>query len=452
VSASESHPTERSAGPLEAARAAAVITSRPDASEDDVERPPLAGRYRLKEILGRGGVGIVRRAEDLVTGTEVAIKELRLPDDLSSTERESLLERTAHEARLASRLHHHNVVHVHEVVNEDERPWIVMELLEAESLAKIISISDERLPARHVAEIGLQLISALTAAHEEGIVHRDVKPDNVMIDKGGRVVLTDFGLAVWAGTPTLTASGRIVGSPAYIPPERARAGTVGPASDLWSLGATLYTAVEGHPPYDRKGYLAILRGDELSDPPPAQNAGPLGPVLEGLLHVAPENRLTTANATKMLRIAALAPSGVSTNGAGSTTARDDPTQPLPAPQHASDPPPVSSGPRHRSDQPRFGAHLSHALQESLHESVASLSGTVSSAFYRGSHARKNEALSELLASVRESTDKLGLTRTTTTTGRHRGDQSAGPRAGVVTAVAVGVIILLTVVLWALVTG
>jgi eukaryotic-like serine/threonine-protein kinase len=448
VSAPESHHTQRSAGPLEAARAAAVITSRADASEDDVERPPLAGRYRLKEVLGRGGVGIVRRAEDLVTGTAVAVKELRLPDDLSSAERESLLERTSHEARLASRLHHHNVVHVHEVVNEDDRPWIVMELLEAESLAHIISISDERLPPKHVAEIGLQLISALTAAHEEGIVHRDVKPDNVMIDKDGRVVLTDFGLAVWAGAPTLTATGRIVGSPAYIPPERARAGTVGPASDLWSLGATLYTAVEGHPPYDRKGYLAILRGDELSDPPPAHNAGPLGPVLEGLLHVAPEDRLTTANATKMLRIAALAPSGVSTNGADGGATRDDVTKPLPAQRDAAAAARSASGPRHRSEQPRFGAHLTHALQESLHESVASLSGTVSSAFYRGSHARRSEALGEQLASVRESTDRLGLTRTG---GRHRGHQPTGPRTGVVTAVAVGVIILLTVVLWALVT-
>lgn len=405
----------------------------------------LAERYELLEVLGKGGAGVVWRARDVVKDREVAVKELRLPDDVSTAERESLLERTSHEARLAAQLKHHNVVHVYEVVNEDDRPWIVMELVRAKTLAEIIGIAGGPLPYQHVAEIGLQLISALSAAHDEGIIHRDVKPDNVMIDEAGRVVLTDFGLAVWAGAQTLTASGRIVGSPAYIPPERARAGTVGPASDLWSLGATLYTAVEGHPPYDRKGYISIIRGEELADPPPARNAGPLGPVLEGLLHVAPGNRLTTDNATKMLRIAALAPS----------PAGDDPVaaaevDPAVAARGGAEISGLDQASRTATPGEQVkvaGAQLTHALQESLHDSVSSLSGTFSSAFYRGTHARRSEAVGDLLASIRESTDSLGLTRM----GRHRGAHPAVPPKKVMAAVIGGVLILLTLMLWALLT-
>ncbi|MFC7742340.1 serine/threonine-protein kinase [Nocardiopsis composta] len=160
----------------------------------------LKGRYRMREEIARGGVGTVWRATDLVLDREVAIKELRLPTDLSSDERDQLLRRTTREARVAARLTHPGVVTVLDVVDEDDRPWIVMELVVASTLAEILDVAGP-LPYQRVAEIGLQLIDALKAAHDEGIVHRDVKPDNVMISEAGRVVLTDFGLAAWAGSP-----------------------------------------------------------------------------------------------------------------------------------------------------------------------------------------------------------------------------------------------------------
>ncbi|MGV2384518.1 MAG UNVERIFIED_CONTAM: serine/threonine protein kinase, partial [Thermobifida fusca] len=273
----EQPPTERPKADVTGRRPSVTVDGQASGSER-----VLAGRYVLREPIGRGGVGTVWRATDLVLDREVAIKELRLPDDVTEDERNSLLRRTTREARVAGRLSHPNVVTVLDVVNEDGRPWIVMELVEARTLAEIIDIAGP-LPYPRVAEIGLQLISALKAAHDEGIVHRDVKPENVMISEDGRVVLTDFGLAAWTGESALSSSGRIIGSPSYLPPERAKAGPVGPASDLWSLGATLYAAVEGHPPYGRKGYIAILRGDDVEEPPPAANAGPLAPVLAGLL-------------------------------------------------------------------------------------------------------------------------------------------------------------------------
>nr|WP_262391392.1 serine/threonine-protein kinase [Nocardiopsis sp. CNR-923] len=227
----------------------------------------LKGRYQLTSEIARGGVGTVWRATDLVIDREVAVKELRLPADLSRAERESLLQRTTREARVAGRLTHPSLVTVLDVVDEDDRPWIVMELVEASTLEAIIQMGGP-LPYQRVAEIGLQLIDALKVAHAEGIVHRDVKPENVMISESGRVVLTDFGLAAWNGESALSASGRIIGSPAYIPPERAKAGPVGPESDLWSLGATLYAAVEGHPPYDRKATSRFCARSSWTSPPP----------------------------------------------------------------------------------------------------------------------------------------------------------------------------------------
>ncbi|QVQ54829.1 serine/threonine protein kinase [Spiractinospora alimapuensis] len=413
------------------------------------DKRTLAGRYQLMEELGHGGMGVVWRARDLLLRRDVAVKELRMPDDISSTERDELVERTSHEARLAARLRHHNVVRVHEVVNEDRRPWIVMELVTAQTLGEVIAKAGGPLPYQRVAEIGLQLISALSAAHDEGIVHRDVKPDNVLIADNGRVVLTDFGLAVWAGAQSLTASGRVVGSPAYIPPERAQAGTVGPASDLWSLGATLYTAVDGYPPYDRKGYISILRGEELSDPKPARTAGPLSPVLEGLLHVRPEDRLTAENATKMLRIAALAPPTQD----GEEEPEAEPEEPPwrgeaegSAEEAAEDDGDRAGDERSETDGPSARGQLTLAIQESLHDSVSSLSGTVSSAFYRGSHARRHESVSELLVSIRESTDNLGLTKT----GRHRDPESSGRSRHVAIAVAITIVALLCIILWGLV--
>lgn len=423
---------------------------RPKRAEADVDERVLAGRYELSAQLARGGVGTVWRATDLVLDREVAVKELRLPGDVSADERASLLSRTTQEARVAAQLTHYNVVEIYDVVNEDGRPWIVMELVVARTLAEIVEVAGP-LPHQRVAEIGLQLISALQTAHEQSIVHRDVKPENVMISADGRVVLTDFGLAVWSGESSLSSSGRIIGSPHYIPPERARAGTVGSSSDLWSLGATLYTAVQGNPPYDRKGYIAILRGEELGDPPVASNAGPLRPVLEGLLRPVPEDRLTAENTAKMLRIAALAPVSSVTAEEYGETAGEAEGRLTGATDH---PGTTGAGDAHGADQPEDEAEATEAddsareqlrasatqFTNSLQESVSSLSDSVhssmSSAFYRGTHARP-EAVSPLLSSIRDSTDSLGLT----SSGRHR----TRHRRSIIAAVIGSVVLLLTIV-------
>ncbi|GAA4893454.1 serine/threonine-protein kinase [Streptomonospora salina] len=434
----------------------------------------LKGRYELVDEVARGGVGTVWRATDLVLDRRVAVKELRLPDDVSSAERESLLQRTTREARVAARLAHPGVVTVLDVVDEDDRPWIVMEYIDARTLAGIVDVAGP-LPYQRVAEIGLQLIDALKAAHEDGIVHRDVKPENVMISEDGRVVLTDFGLAAWTGESALTSSGRIIGSPSYIPPERAKAGPVGPESDLWSLGATLYAAVEGHPPYDRKGYIRILKGADLEDPPAAQNAGPLAPVLAGLLHVQPGDRLTAENATKMLRIAALAPWAPETSpdtAAKTATTGTQPVVPAPSreggysadddPGDAGDPGAASAEPDGRAeesgaesggeaagdggsesarDQFLQGAHL---LRSSVQGSVSDLQDHFSdsvSIWHDRIQRHRPESVGDLLTSIRDSTDTLGLT----SSGKH----GEGSPLLVVLGVVAGVLVLLGVVLWAL---
>ncbi|MFD6952569.1 serine/threonine-protein kinase [Nocardiopsis sp. NPDC060348] len=386
-----------------------------DVSDSGPEGRLLKGRYQLVSEIARGGVGTVWRATDLVIDREVAVKELRLPADLSRSERESLLQRTTREARVAGRLTHPSLVTVLDVVDEDDRPWIVMELVEASTLEELIQVGGP-LPYQRVAEIGLQLIDALKVAHVEGIVHRDVKPDNVMISQTGRVVLTDFGLAAWNGESALSASGRIIGSPAYIPPERAKAGPVGPESDLWSLGATLYAAVEGHPPYDRKGYIKILRQEQLDEPAEATNAGPLAPVLAGLLRVEPSERLTAENATKMLRIAALAPWAPETSPETAAEGRAKPAEPRPEGEE--------DHPESAREHFRAGAHV---LAESINERLRS----------------SPEAMNSIMTSIRESTDTLGLT----SSGRHA-EKSRMPVVAVV-AVALGVLVLLAVMLWAL---
>nr|WP_239647169.1 serine/threonine-protein kinase [Nocardiopsis salina] len=409
---------------------ASAAPEQPEAviSADDTtgeSRPPggrlLKGRYQLVSEIARGGVGTVWRAVDLVIDREVAVKELRIPADMGRNERESLLRRTTREARVAGRLTHPSLVTVLDVVDEDERPWIVMELVEASTLEALVALGGP-LPYQRVAEIGLQLIDALKVAHNEGIVHRDVKPENVMISAEGRVVLTDFGLAAWNGESALSSSGRIIGSPAYISPERAKAGPLGPETDLWSLGATLYTAVQGHPPYDRKGYIKILRQAELDEPEEATNAGPLAPVLAGLLKVEPSERLTAENATKMLRIAALAPWAPETD---EHTAEQSsaPAEPRPAGAEDGEPGEHESAREQAKEHFRAGAHV---LAESINERLR----------------HSPEAMNSIMTSIRESTDTLGLT----SSGRHAEHQSRLP---VVIAVALGVVVLLGLVLWAL---
>nr|BFE33628.1 hypothetical protein GCM10010200_058790 [Actinomadura rugatobispora] len=265
----------------------------------------LANRYRLDAVVGRGGMGTVWRAYDVMLDREVAVKEVVLPPGLTPAERDILYQRTFREARASARLNHPGVVTVHDVVEESDRPWIVMELVRARSLQDVLEVG--LLEHRRVAEIGLQMLAALRHAHEKGILHRDIKPSNVLITDSGRVVLTDFGIAQVEGDATLTQTGLVMGSPAYIPPERAQGERAVPASDLWALGATLYAALEGHSPYERPDAMASLQAALTEPVPPARNAGPLASVLEGLLAREPARRITAAQAQPMLTHVATMP-------------------------------------------------------------------------------------------------------------------------------------------------
>jgi tRNA A-37 threonylcarbamoyl transferase component Bud32 len=270
-------------------------TTRQDKSER-----LLAGRYRLGDVLGRGGMGTVWRAKDETLGRTVAVKELRFPSNIDEDEKRRLITRTLREAKAIARIRNNGAVTVYDVVHEDDRPWIVMELIEGKSLAEVIR-EDGLLQPKRAAEVGLAILDVLRAAHREGILHRDVKPSNVLIDEDGRVVLTDFGIAQVEGDPSITSTGMLVGAPSYISPERARGHKPGPAADLWSLGGLLYAAVEGVPPYDKGSAIATLTAvmtEPLEEP---KNAGPLKNVIYGLLTKDPAKRLDDAGARAMLK-------------------------------------------------------------------------------------------------------------------------------------------------------
>jgi hypothetical protein len=266
----------------------------------------LSGRYRLIEQIGRGGMGTVWWAHDEAEDREVAVKEIHLPPSLGHRERLNLLRRTEREALAAGRLRHPGLIAVHDMVIEDSRPWLIMEYVPARSLEDVF-VDDGPISPRRVAEIGVQLLAALRAAHAAGIVHRDVKPGNVLLEGSGRVVLTDFGIATYDGATTLTQTGTFMGSPAYVAPEVARGEPATPSSDLWSLGATLYAAVEGRPPYDHETAMATLSALVTSEPDPPTRAGPLRPVLAGLLTKDPARRLTAERAAGLLARASAPP-------------------------------------------------------------------------------------------------------------------------------------------------
>ncbi|BBC35996.1 hypothetical protein SGFS_072900 [Streptomyces graminofaciens] len=269
-------------------------------SRQDKNERLLAGRYRLGGVLGRGGMGTVWRAKDETLGRTVAVKELRFPSSIDEDEKRRLITRTLREAKAIARIRNNAAVTVFDVVHEDDRPWIVMELVEGKSLAEVIR-EDGLLDPRRAAEVGLAILDVLRAAHREGILHRDVKPSNVLIDKhDGRVVLTDFGIAQVEGDPSITSTGMLVGAPSYISPERARGHKPGPAADLWSLGGLLYAAVEGVPPYDKGSAIATLTAVMTEPVPEPKSAGPLKDVIFGLLTKDPARRLDDAGARVML--------------------------------------------------------------------------------------------------------------------------------------------------------
>ncbi|MGE5137438.1 MAG: serine/threonine-protein kinase [Gemmatimonadota bacterium] len=264
----------------------------------------VAGRYLLQDRIGRGAMGTVWRARDPVLARDVAVKEVQVPGLLTAQEREVLEQRTLREARAAARLNHPGVVTVFDVVEVGGNPWIVMELVHARSLEQILATAGP-LPPPEAAEVGAMVLEALACAHAAGIMHRDVKPSNVLLSDEGRAVLTDFGIATLEGDPGLTQVGMVMGTPGFSAPERIRGDPATPASDLWSLGATLFAAVEGHGPFaNRSTPIAVLAAVANEEAPPARSAGPLGPLIAALLRRDPGQRPDLTAARRMLAAAA----------------------------------------------------------------------------------------------------------------------------------------------------
>ncbi|TXS11051.1 serine/threonine protein kinase [Streptomyces sp. adm13(2018)] len=259
----------------------------------------LAGRYRLGESIGRGGMGKVWRAHDEVLHRVVAVKELTAGRFVGEADRLVLHARTQKEARAAARITHPGVVTVHDVLEHDDRPWIVMQYVDGPSLA---DAAKEKGPIdpHEAARIGLHVLGALRAAHAAGVLHRDVKPGNVLLARDGSVLITDFGIAAIEGDATITRTGELVGSIDYLAPERVRGGDPGPASDLWSLGATLYTAVEGTSPFRRTSPISTMQAVVAEEPPYPEKAGPLAPVIVALLRKDPAQRPPADETGRML--------------------------------------------------------------------------------------------------------------------------------------------------------
>jgi eukaryotic-like serine/threonine-protein kinase len=267
----------------------------------------IAGRYRLQWPIGRGAMGIVWHGRDELLDRDVAVKEVQITAQASPADAETIYQRTLREARTAARLNHPGVVTVFDVVEENGSPWIVMELVSARPLDRVIT-EDGPLTPLQAAELGTSLVGALEVAHAAGVLHRDVKPSNVLVEDDGRAVLTDFGIATFAGDPGVTQAGMVVGTPGFTAPERVRGEAATPASDLWSLGATLYTVVEGRGPFDRAGGdAAITAAVAIEDAPQAPSAGPLGPVIDALLSRDPAARPdATTTAALLADVAATA--------------------------------------------------------------------------------------------------------------------------------------------------
>ncbi|HEX7277262.1 MAG TPA: serine/threonine-protein kinase, partial [Acidimicrobiales bacterium] len=249
----------------------------------------LGGRYALVDILGHGASGVVWRARDQLLQREVAVKEIRSPLVVGAGEGTALRDAILREARAAARLNHPGAVTVYDVVEDEGRPLIVMELIDAPTLAEMIEASGPLAPAT-VAAIGGELLDALDAGHGAGIVHRDVKPRNVMVDGSGRVRLADFGVASVLDDARMTSGNAVVGSPAYMAPEQVTGEVVGPAADLWALGATLYFAVEGRPPFDKGTAVPTMAAIVREPPRTPTRSGPLAPLLQALLTKDPGAR------------------------------------------------------------------------------------------------------------------------------------------------------------------
>ncbi|MEV4655313.1 serine/threonine-protein kinase [Micromonospora sp. NPDC049301] len=326
----------------------------------------IGGRYALRSSVGNGGMGTVWRATDTLLRRDVAVKEVVLPPGLAPSDRDAMYERTLREARAAAAIQHPAVVQVYDVVTEAGRPWIVMELLDARSLADMV-IEDGPVAPRAVAKIGIALLGALEVAHAIGVLHRDVKPANVLICTDGRCVLTDFGVARMPTDVQLTTPGMVLGSPHFISPERAMGQEFGPPSDLFSLGVTLYTAVEGRPPFDKGDPIETMHAVVEDPPAPPQRSGPLTRVLMGLLEKDPARRLDVHTSRAMLRELLAGPLGSTATAVHSVT---DPYAVVPVQQR---PAPVAppARPEPKPDA-QIGGRAMLAPGESLTDRLASL--------------------------------------------------------------------------------
>lgn len=265
------------------------------------QRRVVGGRYELLDVLGRGGMGVVWRAHDRVIGREVAVKELRLPDGVDQHEREVFQQRVLREARTAGRLNDPSIVTVHDVIDEAGTTYIVMELVRARTLSDLVRAQGP-LPPQQVVTLADQVLGALEVAHAAGVVHRDIKPSNIMLLDNGRVKLADFGIAQAVDDPKLTTSGKLIGSPSYLAPERIHGSEATAASDLWALGAVLCCAVEGRDPFDRSTTAATLHA-VLNEPPQLIRCPPqLATIIRGLLIADPHARLTATQVRALVRM------------------------------------------------------------------------------------------------------------------------------------------------------
>ncbi|KND38347.1 serine/threonine protein kinase [Streptomyces acidiscabies] len=262
----------------------------------------IAGRYRVLDRIGRGGMATVWRARDESLARVVAVKQLHPQPHLDESELATLYERTRREARSAARISHPNVVVVHDVVDDEGRPVIVMEYVPSVTLAELVAAKGPLAPSE-AARIGVGVLAALRAAHGAGVLHRDVKPANVLLTEGGRVVLTDFGIAQAVETPGLTRTGQLVGSVDFMAPERLVGAAPGPEADLWALGATLFQAVDGRSPFLRRSVTETMYAIAMEPPPEVRDAGGLTPLIRGLLAPKPEDRLSGEEAERLLSAA-----------------------------------------------------------------------------------------------------------------------------------------------------
>lgn len=328
----------------------------------------IGGRYELRTPVGNGGMGTVWRATDTLLRRDVAVKEVVLPPGLAPSDRDAMYERTLREARAAAAIQHPAVVQVYDVVTEGGRPWIVMELLDARSLADMV-IEDGPLPPRAVAKIGIALLGALEVAHAMSVLHRDVKPANVLICTDGRCVLTDFGVARMPTDVQLTTPGMVLGSPHFISPERAMGQDFGPPSDLFSLGVTLYTAVEGRPPFDKGDPIETMHSVVEDEPATPSRSGPLTRVLMGLLEKDPARRFDVHTSRAMLRELL---TGALASNAAAVNSVTDPYAVVPVPRAITPPVPPAAKAEEAKPTGQIGGRAMLAPGESLTDRLAAL--------------------------------------------------------------------------------